>query len=184
MTSARLKPPVSERDHIQGSSDAPMTLVEYGDYECPHCAAAHAVIRQLQNKLGKQLRFVFRNFPLSQIHPHAEIAAEAAEAAGAQGKFWEMHDLLFENQLALDPNELVECATCLGLEPERFMADLNERTFAGRVSEDFRSGLRSGVNGTPTMFLNGMRHDGSWDYDTLLNSIQLELATLAQKKAG
>ncbi len=175
MTTSRLKPPVSERDHRLGSPDAPITLVAYGDYECPFCGRATVVIQRLQKELGDQLRFVFRNFPLAQIHPHAELAAEAAEAAGAQGKFWEMHDLLFENQAALEEEHLVAFAASIGLDMDRFLSDLNERQYAPRITEDVRNGLRSGVNGTPTFYINGLRHEGMWDFDTLLNTIQLEL---------
>lgn len=170
-TTAHLAIPVSERDHIQGPATAPVTLVEYGDYQCPYCGQAYPIVKALQRTLGDQLRFVFRNFPLAEIHPHAEGAAEAAEAAGAQGKFWEMHDLLFEHQGALDGPDLVQYARQLGLDLARFERDLTEHRFASRVHEDILSGARSGVNGTPTFYVNGRRHDASYDLDTLLQAI-------------
>jgi protein-disulfide isomerase len=176
MSASHLKLPVSERDHIQGRSEAPVTLVEYGDYECPHCGRAHSVVKRLQKVLGGQMRFVFRNFPLTQVHPHAEIAAEVAEAAGSQDHFWEMHDTLFEHQDALDPDDLVSDAKKLGLNTQEVIEDLTQRKFENRVSEDLRSGLHSGVNGTPTFFINGIHYDGLWDFDSLLSALQAELA--------
>jgi len=169
---AKLKPPVGANDHVQGPAHAPATLVEYGDYECPYCGEAYPVVKALQERLGNQLRFVFRNFPLSEAHPHAEHAAEAAEAAGAQGKFREMHDMLYENQDALDAEDLVRYAKALRLDVPRFVKELAEHIHAERVREDFRSGVRSGVNGTPTFFINGVRHDGPFDLDSLLAAIE------------
>lgn len=162
MSAGRLTPPVSERDHVAGPADAPITLVEYGDYECPHCGRAYPIVKAVQRSLGSRLRFVFRNFPLTEAHPHAEHAAEAAEAAGAQGKFWEMHDVIFENQDALEDADLVQYAGSLGLDADRVASELAAEVWAKRVREDFRSGVRSGVNGTPTFFLNGLRYDGEW----------------------
>lgn len=169
---ARLTLPVSERDHIQGSLTAPVALVEYGDYECPYCGAAYPIVKQLQRHFGTQLCFAFRNFPLSQVHPHAEHAAEAAEAAAAQGKFWEMHDYLYEHQNHLDDLHLVMYAYQLDLDQERFERDLVAHTYAGRVREDFMSGIRSGVNGTPTFFINGLRHDAAYDLESLQAAIE------------
>ncbi len=169
---SKLTPPVSDRDHSQGPAHAPVTLVEYGDYECPYCGEAYPVVEAIKKRLGGQLRFVFRNFPLSQAHPHAEHAAEAAEAAGDQGKFWEMHDLLYENQQALEDEDLLRYAATLGLDVPRFTRDIAGHTPATRVREDFRSGVRSGVNGTPTFFINGVRHDRSFDLATLLAAIE------------
>ena len=163
--------PVSDRDHAQGPADAPVTLVEYGDYECPHCGRAYPIVKELQRRLGAQLRFVFRNFPLREMHPHAVRAAEAAEAAAAQGQFWEMHDTLFEHQWSLTDRSLLEYAAALGLDTVRFEQDLSARTHEPRVREDFRSGVRSGVNGTPTFFINGVRYDGSWDLETLTTAL-------------
>ena len=168
---AKLTLPVGPRDHILGSPAAAVTLVEYGDFECPYCGAAYPIVKQIQQNLGEQLCFVFRHFPLTQIHPHAERAAEAAEAAGAQGRFWEMHDLLFENQQSLDDRNLLRLAKVLKLDIERFAHELVEGTYLERVREDFMSGVRSGVNGTPTFFINGVRHDGPWDMQSLLTSI-------------
>jgi protein-disulfide isomerase len=164
--------PVGERDHAQGPADAPVTLVEYGDYECPSCGGAYPIVKGLQRRLGSRLRFVFRNFPLNEMHPHAEAAAEAAEAAGAQGKFWEMHDLLFENQEALEVDSLATYARQAGVEAKRWLHDLERRAFMERVREDFMSGARSGVNGTPTFFINGHRHDDSFDEATLLRALE------------
>ena len=169
---AKLKPPVGANDHGQGSAKAPITLVEYGDYECPFCGQAYPIVKALQKRLGDQVRLVFRNFPLGEMHPHAEHAAEAAEAAGAQGKFWEMHDMLYENQDALDDENLAQYAEALGLDVTRFIREMSEHTHAARVREDFRSGVRSGVNGTPTFFINGVRHDGPFDLRSLIAAIE------------
>jgi len=168
----RLKPPVSDRDHAQGPADAELTLVEYGDYECPHCGRAYPIVKAVQKRLGSRLRFVFRNFPLSNAHPHAQAAAEAAEAAGAQGQFWEMHDAIFENQGALETDDLLRYAEDLGLDVDRFASELDREVYGDRVRGDFRSGVRSGVNGTPTFFINGARFDGSWDESGLLAALQ------------
>jgi protein-disulfide isomerase len=167
----RLTLPVGERDHVQGSPNAAVTLVEYGDYECPYCRAAHGSVHKVQHVLGDDLLFAFRHFPLAQIHPHALQAAEAAEAAGAQGKFWEMHDLLFENQPNLGLPYLVSYAEMLGLDTTRFTRELQEGTHETRVRDDFMSGIRSGVNGTPTFFVNGVRHNGGYDAASLLGAI-------------
>jgi protein-disulfide isomerase len=161
-SNSRLTPPVSERDHAVGPDDAPVTLVEYGDYECPYCRMAHQIVKAAQRELKGQLHFVFRNFPLAEIHPHARHAAQAAEAAAAQGKFWEMHDMLFEHQDGLEDADLVRYAEMLGLDAQRVARELEAGTYAKRVRDDFRSGVRSGVNGTPTFFVNGERYEGSW----------------------
>jgi len=167
----RLTLPVGERDHVQGGADAPLTLVEYGDYECPYCGRAHPIVQRVQKHFGARLRFVFRNFPLTEMHPHAEHAALAAEAAGLSGKFWEMHDLLFEHQNRLSDADLAERATQLGIRAEQFIADIQSEKIGQRVQEDFMSGVRSGVNGTPTFFINGVRYDDSWDYADLVTAI-------------
>lgn len=169
---ATLKVPITSEDHIQGPETAQVTLVEYGDYECPDCGRAYPIVKTVQRRLGPRLRFVFRNFPLRESHPHAQRAAEAAEAAGAQGKFWEMHDRLFERQFALDDHALMEYAADLGLDAERFRADLRHGTYRARVRDDFRSGVLSGVNGTPTFFVNGVRHDGAWDAESLVAALE------------
>jgi protein-disulfide isomerase len=169
---SRLTVPVTERDHSQGPSTAPVTLVEYGDYECPYCGAAYPIVKELQRQLGDRLRFVFRNFPITTAHPHAEHAAEAAEAAGAQDRFWEMHDHLYEHQRALDDEHLEAYASSLGLDVGRFDRDMEGQEYLERVRADFMSGVRSGVNGTPTFFINGLRHDGSYDLETLRAAIE------------
>ena len=165
--------PVSDgRDHIQGSADAPVTLVEYGDYECPYCGAAYPIVKEVQARMGDRLRFVFRNFPITTSHPHAEQAAEAAEAAAAQGSFWDMHDALYENQKRLGDEDLRAYAKELGLDVERFAGELGEHVHEARVHEDFLSGVRSGVNGTPTFYINGVRHDDSYELETLLAAVE------------
>jgi protein-disulfide isomerase len=174
-TSATLTQPVSARDHAEGPADAPLTLVEYGDYQCPYCGAAYPVVKRLQKTLQKKLRFVFRNFPLTQAHPYALIAAEAAEAAALQGKFWEMHDLLFERQAFLEPDIIPRWAEMIGLSLERFQNDNKQGVVEKRIQEDRRSGIRSGVNGTPTFFINGTRYDGAPDYISLLAALESEL---------
>jgi protein-disulfide isomerase len=169
---AALTLPVSdERDHIQGPSDAPVTLLEYGDYQCPYCGAAYPIIKDVQARMGDRLRFVFRNFPITTAHPQAEQAAEAAEAAGVQDRFWPMHDLLYENQRHLADEDLLRYAGQLGLDVDSFGHDLAEHVHAARVHNDFMSGVRSGVNGTPTFYINGVRHDDSYDVDTLLAAL-------------
>jgi protein-disulfide isomerase len=172
--------PVSAADHSQGPADAAVTLVEYGDYQCPYCSAAHGIIKSAQQHLAAKLRFVFRNFPLNQIHPMAELAAEAAEAAGAQGKFWEMHDALYENQRQLGQELIRSLVGQLKLDAAAFGADLQERKFQARVKQDFMGGVRSGVNGTPTLFINGVRHDGSWDEEPLMAAL-LDAASRADR---
>ena len=164
--------PVGDRDHIQGPASARVTLVEYGDYECPFCGQAYPIVKQIQQRLTSRLRFVFRNFPLREMHPHAAHAAEAAEGAGGQDRFWEMHDALFEHQRALDDRHLIEYAKEVGADEAKFQQELSAHTYASRVREDFMSGVRSGVNGTPTFFINGVRYDDSWDFDSLLKSLQ------------
>jgi protein-disulfide isomerase len=161
-----------DRDHIQGPANAAVTLVEYGDYECPYCGAAYPIVKELQARMGDRLKFVFRNFPITTSHPHAEQAAEAAEAAAAQGRFWEMHDLLYENQRRLRDQDLHVYAEQLGLDVEQFDKDLAEHVHASRVREDFMSGVRSGVNGTPSFYVNGARHDDSYDLETLLAALE------------
>lgn len=160
--------PVNNHDHIQGAHDASLTLVEYGDYECPACGEAYPVVKNVQSALGKRLRFVFRNFPLTNIHPHAEHAAEAAEAADDRHHYWEMHDVLFENQDALDDEEIAQFAADLGLDSREIIEEMETNAHRERIIKDFRSGVRSGVNGTPTFFINGIRHNGPWDAESLV----------------
>ncbi|MGO9014339.1 MAG: DsbA family protein [Dissulfurispiraceae bacterium] len=180
---ATLTQPVSARDHAEGPAAAPMTLVEYGDYQCPYCGAAYPVVKRLQKTLGKKLRFVFRNFPLTQAHPYALIAAEAAEAAALQGKFWEMHDLLFEQQPLLEPDIISLWAKKIGLDLKKFRNDTKQGVVAQRLQEDRQSGIRSGVNGTPTFFINGTRYDGSPAYDSLLAVLKSEAHISSKKEA-
>ena len=173
---SRLKPPVDKNDHTEGPPGAPITLVEYGDFECPHCGAAYPVIKEIQKTFKKQLRFVFRPFPLSNVHPHAIQAAAAAEAAGRQQRFWPMHDMLFENQDRLDRRSLVAYAQALELNLEQFKEDIDDPHIAGIIEASFESGVRSGVNGTPSIFINGIKYDGGHDYGSLENGLRLVLA--------
>jgi protein-disulfide isomerase len=162
-----LKNPVTAGDHTQGPADAKVTLVEYGDYQCPYCGAAYQVLKAVQKRLGAKMRLVFRNFPLNQAHPFAELAAESAEAAGAQGKFWEMHDALYENQAQLGQPLIEALVRRLKLDAGQFESDLETRKFQAHVKQDFMGGVRSGVNGTPGFFINGERYDDSWEEEPL-----------------
>lgn len=164
---SRLRVEVTEEDHALGSAQAGCTLVEYGDYQCPHCRAAHPVVEKLRSHYGEDLRFVFRNFPLNQSHPEAQHAAETAEFAGSKGKFWEMHDALLQHQSRLGQAFYEEQAEALGLDAGQLRTALAEGTFTRRVQDDFSGGVRSGVNGTPTFFVNGERHNGPNDFDPL-----------------
>jgi NhaA family Na+:H+ antiporter len=164
------------RDHIRGPVDAPVSLVEYGDYECPFCGEAYPVVEAVREAMGDELRFVYRHFPLTTVHPHAWGAAEAAEAAGGQGQFWPMHDLLFADQGHLALADLLARARVLDLDLDRFEADLVGHTYAGKVQEDFVSGVHSGVPGTPTFFINGLRYEGPPDVRNLLTALQQSLA--------
>lgn len=175
MNNSTLTPRVSSRDHIEGNDAAPVTLVEYADYQCPYCGEAHPMIKRLQKSLGKKLRFVFRNFPLPQ-HPYALIAAQAAEAAALQGKFHEMHDLIFENQEQLEPDILPVWADQVGLDVEQFAKAINEASVTKRIEDDCAGGIESGVDGTPSFFINGTRYEDEDDYDSL-HAALLEAAT-------
>ena len=167
-------------DHIRGSINAPITLVEYGDYECPYTAAAYPIVKEIMREFGDKMYFVFRNFPLNDIHPHAQNAAEAAEAAAAQDKFWKMHDYLFEHQNALDYHHLLEYAQSVGLDVEKFKKDMSGHAYASLIEQSLKGGINSGVEGTPTFFINGVRYEDSWDLDTLSEALQKYLATQAQ----
>jgi protein-disulfide isomerase len=163
---SKLKPPINHADHHFGNPKASVSLVEFGDFECPHCAHAHPLVKQLLNEMGDQIHFVFRHFPLQEVHPHAYHAALAAEAAGKQGKFWEMHDLIYENQPALNDRLLLELALALGLDMEKFEKDWNSKEAEAKVDADIESGVRSGVNGTPTFFVNNTplySYDGTYE---------------------
>jgi len=164
---SQLKPPVGPDDHVQGSREAAIELVEYGDYECPYCGEAYPELKAVQQAMGNDLCFVFRNFPLGNAHPHAQRAAEFAEAAATIDRFWEMHDLLYENQHNLDEQSLIGYAEQLGFD-EALIESTLRGDFTARVRRDFTSGVRSGVNGTPSLFINGQRYDGPRDADSLL----------------
>ena len=170
-----LKVPVSAEDPIEGDAHAPVILVENGDYECPHCGHAYPIIKRVQKHFGKRLGFVFRNFPLSEMHPNAENAAETAAFAASRGLFWEMHDAIFENQESLGPPLLMELAENLGLSAKNLQTALQDHEFAARVKADFLGGVRSGVNGTPTFFINGHRHDASFEFEDLVAAIEARL---------
>ena len=163
---------MNKRDHIQGPVEAAVELVEYGDYECPQCQAAHPVVKLIQAEFGDDLCFAYRHFPLLDIHPLAMPAAEAAEAAGAQGRFWQMHELLFQNSPDLDPANLIEIASGLGLDIERFDEDLVKQHHVRRIRDDIESGKMSGAHGTPTFFINGMKYEGGFDWESLLPALQ------------
>ncbi|WP_227374236.1 DsbA family protein [Haladaptatus halobius] len=169
---SQLAVPVSERDHVDGAVDAPVTLVEYGDYGCPYCEDAYRAVKAVRGSMQGSVRFVFRHFPLTSLHPHAQRAAEAAEAAAAQGKFWEMHDLLFEHSDSLSEESLFEYATAIDLDTDRFGRELDDGTYVDRVHEDLISGTQSGVIGTPTFFIDGERYDEQWDADTLRAALE------------
>jgi protein-disulfide isomerase len=171
-----LQIPVTAADHIAGNKHAPVTLVEYGDYECPACGLAFPIVKAVQKHFDKQLRFAFRHFPLTQVHPHAESAAETAEFAGAHARFWEMHDSLFENQRMLGLPLYIALAKELGLSEDALADALESGTFRPKVHDDFMGGLRSGVNGTPTFFINGRRHDGAYGFEDLVAGVDAELA--------
>jgi protein-disulfide isomerase len=156
---SKLKIAVSKDDHIQGDENAPVELVEYGDYECPYCGEAYFALKEMKRKMGKNLKFVFRNFPLKQRHRYAENAALAAEAAAAQGKFWEMHEKLFENQTKLAEDDLINYANQIGLDINQFEKDVKEKTYLSKVENDFEGGIRSGVNSTPSFYVNGEKQE-------------------------
>jgi protein-disulfide isomerase len=169
---ATLTLPVSPtRDHVLGPPDAPYEVVEYGDYQCPFCRAANEQVAAVTARMRDQVRYAYRHFPLSTIHPFAQLAAEAAESAGAQGKYWDMHDLLFENQDRLGLAAIFMLAEEIGLDSDAFRDALENRRYAPKVREDFMSGARSGVAGTPTFFVNGVRHDAGYDAPSLIRAL-------------
>jgi protein-disulfide isomerase len=174
---ASLRQPVGPTDHVRGDLGAAVTLVEYGDYQCPHCAMAHPVVASIREQLGDDLCFVFRHFPLTEIHPLAEPAAESAEFAADHGRFWEMHDGLFENQDRLGLSLMMEMARVLRLPSSELQEALAEEKYRTTIRSDFIGGVRSGVNGTPAFFINGQRHDGSYAYGDLMSSIQASLSS-------
>lgn len=166
-----LRPAVSEKDHIQGNTEAAIVLVQYGDYECPYCWKAYPIVKRLQASLGDHLKFIFRNFPLTKVHPHAKIAALASEAAALQHKFWEMHDLLYERHKDLRYEAILSYAKELNLDLDLFETDIKKTELEEKVDTDFLGGLRSGVNATPTFFINGEKYTESWEEDNLLQYI-------------
>jgi protein-disulfide isomerase len=172
---SKLNPPVTKIDHIQGETDAQITLVEYGDFQCPYCGAAYPIIKEIQQAFGKKLRLVFRHFPLSNVHEFAMPAAIASEAAENQHQFWEMHDLIYEQQEKLSRMGIIEFAMKLRLNIQEFKKDLQDPTLQQKVESDFESGVRSGVNGTPSFFINGTKYNGSYDYSSLSKAISEHL---------
>lgn len=170
----RLTVPVTaERDHIEGPANASLTLVEYGDYQCPYCGAAYPEVKKVQKELGRELRFVFRNFPLTNMHEYAMQAAETAEASGAQGKFWPMHDFLYEHQETLgDLNVAFGFAEKLSLDTQKLEREVTQHVHQKRIKDDFMSGVKSGVNGTPTFYANGIRHDGEAVAEALVEALK------------
>ena len=170
-----LKLPVNATDHHQGNANASIILVEYGDFQCPYCRRAHPLVKRLLKERGDDINFVFRNFPLREIHPHAYVAAVTAEAAANQNKYWEMHDLIFDNQDELNTDFLLSLVERIGLDMERFAKDFKSEALNNKIENDFEGGIRSGVNGTPTFFINGTKlltYDET--YESLLDAIQLE----------
>lgn len=168
---AVLKAPLTQRDHRRGDPDAPIVLIEYGDYQCPHCAAAEPVVEALLHAFDHELQAVFRHFPLSQVHPLSEITAQAAEFAGARGAFWPMHTAVFANQTQLSLPVIFAIAGALNLPQAALREALEAGTWAAKVREDFIGGVRSGVNGTPCFFVNGLRHDGAYSFEALSAAI-------------
>jgi len=170
---------INSKDHILGNPNATLELIEYGDYECPFCGRAYPILKDIKQKLDGDIKFVFRNFPLSKIHPHAFMAAVATEAAARQGKFWEMHDIVFENQRSLDEENILRFASLLGLDTDRFREDLQDKLLVEKVEKDFESGLRSGVNRTPSFFINGEKFEGDWATGELLEYLKSQLAAIS-----
>ena len=176
MSGPHLAPPVTEQDHAQGSDAAEVTLIEYGDFECPVCGRAYPILKRVSQRLGKRLRFVFRHFPISEAHPHAEHAAESSESVAELGggkAFWAMHDLMFEHQQALDDPSLARYATEAGVDGAAVLDDLGAGRYRERIRDSFMRGVRSGVNGTPTLFIDGIRYDGPRDEETLVAALDL-----------
>src|SRR5258705_743886 len=167
-----LKPPVSEKDHAQGAKNAPIVLVEYGDYQCPHCGHAYPILKKIQKQLGDDLKFVFRNFPIEESHPNAVQAAVASEAAALQNKYWQMHDALFEHQYDLSAEGILSLVLNLKLDVKQFASDIQKEELFQKVEDDFENGVRSGVNGTPGFFINGRQYYDNWEYDYFLNYLR------------
>ncbi|MES2286798.1 MAG: thioredoxin domain-containing protein [Bacteroidota bacterium] len=176
--STLLKPPVNSNDHIRGNSNAPLELVEYGDFECSDCGRAYPIIKTIQRELGDDLKFIFRNFPLTEIHPHAVNAALAAEAAALQNKFWEMHDIILQNQKSLESEDLLFYAETIKLDPGQFISDIQDSSLLAKVEADFESGVRSGVNRTPSFFVNGLKYEGGREANELIYYLKSKLSEL------
>lgn len=172
VVTAKLTVPIDASDHVIGNRNSAITMLEYGDFECPYCGEAYGIVKDILKVYGNQMLFSYRHFPLTEIHPHAQQAAEASESAGVAGKFWEMHDALFEHQYALDEPSLVRYTQALGLDADKLVDDLANRIYKPKVDRDFISGIRSGVNGTPTFYVNGVRHDGSYYYKNLIRALK------------
>lgn len=172
---ATFKVPVNDKDHIQGNINAPITLVEYGDYQCPYCGEAFPIIKRIQKHYGDNLRFVFRNFPLTEVHPFAEVSAETAEFAGAHNQFWEMHDLIYTNQDRLAIPLLLELTKSLNLSTTKLQEALQEGTYQEKIKSDFLSGVYSGVPGTPAFFINNEIYDGSFGFEDMIAAINQHL---------
>ena len=177
---SKLTPPLDQHDHVLGPPDALVQLVEFGDYQCPHCGAAYPVLKQLQKTYAEKMLFAFRNFPLANAHEYALSAAIAAEAAGRQHRYWEMHDLIFENQVLLSEEVFAEFARELALNPAVFEKDMQDEALREKVETDFESGVRSGVNGTPTFYMNGHKYTGDYSYKALSAGIDKYIAEKAQ----
>ena len=173
--SSHLRPAVSSKDHISGSSTAALELVEYGDYQCSYCGKAYYIMKDVQKALRKQIRFVFRNFPLTEVHPDAFNAALAAEAAGLQNNFWEMHDMLYENQENLDMPSIISYAQAIELDVSQFEDDIQSKAISDKVEADFESGIRSGVKGTPSFFINRQKYNGDWSDTELTQYLRDQL---------
>jgi protein-disulfide isomerase len=171
LTLGQLAEPVTDDDHIRGPATAPVTLVEYGDYQCPYCGAAHPILKELLRQRPAEVRMVYRHFPLTNVHQYAELAAEVAEAAGARQQFWQMHDWLFTHQEELSPVTLRLGVEQLGLSVEEVDLELRDHLYLDRIHRDFIGGVRSGVNGTPTFFINGIRHDHGYTLPELLLAV-------------
>lgn len=167
----RLTVSVTEEDHIRGDTEAPVTLVEYGDYQCPFCARAHPILLELLRLRPSTVRLVFRHFPLTNVHPYAETAAEMAEAAGARRRFWAFHDWLFSHQDEIEPASLATAVVTQGMDIEAVAKEVAEHVYLERIRRDFVSGVRSGVNGTPTFYVNGLRHEGGYSLAELLAEV-------------
>ncbi|MGN6388491.1 MAG: DsbA family protein [Burkholderiaceae bacterium] len=169
-----LKSPVSSSDHVQGDPSAPLVLVEYGDYQCPYCAEAHGIVRALQDRYGDELCYVFRNFPLTQLHPEALSAAMVAEFAAGQGAFWEVHDALYENQRQLGMPLYAAIVGQFGLSDEQVMQALNDDGAEQKIRLDLESGMRSGAQGTPTFFINGRHYEGDTEWQGLVEALEAQ----------